>query len=120
MAVQIQQFFLTQNTNEEPLNSRYMFGAHFVANQLVGLLGARFFTNQLVGLFIASTPAKLGTPWCLDCLSLHHQLSWGLSVRILRARSDLAMSHRCAISLLHAVRIRVLILGSMSGVLIRT
>ena len=29
------------------------------------------------------------------------------------------MSHRCAIKLLHAVRIRVLILGSTSGVLIR-
>jgi hypothetical protein len=33
---------------------------------------------------------------------------------------DLATSHRCAIKLLHAVRIRVLILGSMSGVLICT
>ena len=33
--------------------------------------------------------------------------------------SDLATSHRCAIKLLHAVRIRVLILGSTSGVLIR-
>jgi hypothetical protein len=33
---------------------------------------------------------------------------------------DLAMSHRCAIKLLHAVQIRVLILGSTLGVLIRT
>ena len=31
----------------------------------------------------------------------------------------LAMSHRCAIKLLYAIQIRVLILGSMSGVLIR-
>ena len=33
--------------------------------------------------------------------------------------SNLATSHRCAIRLLHAVRIRVLILGGASGVLIR-
>ena len=64
-----------------------LFGAHFAADQLVGLLGARFFANQLVGLFVASSPAKLGTPRRLDCSSLHRQLSWRLlGVRILRAR----------------------------------
>ena len=85
-----------------------LLGAHFVADQLVGLLGARFFAIQLVGLFVASSsamlgahqlswgllviwivhrfivryawgsPVKLGTPRCLDCLSLHRQLSWEL------------------------------------------
>jgi hypothetical protein len=33
---------------------------------------------------------------------------------------NFAMSHWCVIKLLHAVRIRVLILGSTSGVLIST
>ena len=68
-----------------------------------GLLGAR------------TSPATLGTPRCLDSLYKHRQLSWGLP-----SWSDLATSHRCAIKLLHVVRIRVLILGSTSGVLIRT
>ena len=81
-----------------------LLSAHFAANQLVGLLGARFFTNQLVGLFVASSSATLGA----------YQLSWGLPWW-----SDLATSHRCAIKLLHAVRIRVLILGNTFGVLIR-
>ena len=69
-----------------------------------------------------TSPATLGTPQCSDIASYardssvlgHRQLRRGfLGARIL------AMSHRCAIKLLHAIRIRVLILGSMSGVMIR-
>ena len=81
-----------------------LFGAHFTADQLVGLFGARFFANQLVGLFVASSSAMLGA----------YQLSRGLPWW-----SDFATSHRCAIKLLHAIRIKVLILDSTSGVLIR-
>ena len=65
-----------------------------------GLLAPRFSVtasyagNSLVG---RTSPATSRTPRCLD----------------------LVTSRRCAIKLLHAIRIRVLILGSMSGVLIR-
>ena len=74
-----------------------------------GLLGAR------------TSPATVGTPWCSDIASYagdssvlgRRQLCQGLPWWL-----DLATSHRCAIKLLYAVRIRVLILGSTSGVLI--
>ena len=91
-----------------------------------GLLGAQ------------TSPPTLGTPWCSDIASDagdssllgarsspatsgtprysvlgHHQRPRGLP-----CCSDLATSRRCAIKLLHAVQIRVLILGSTSGVLI--
>ena len=81
-----------------------------------GLLGAR------------TPPATSGTPRCSDIASYVGDSSMlGFFVqaspaKILGSRShrwsDLATSHRCAIKLLHAVRIRVLILGSRSGVLI--
>ena len=74
-----------------------------------GLLGVwivrRFIVSHAEG-----SPAKLGTPRCLDSSYKSHQLSWGLPWR-----SDLATSHRCAIKLLHAIWIRVLILGSTVG-----
>ena len=63
----------------------------------------------MFGLFVASSLAKLGTQRS-DSSCKSRQLSWGLPWRL-----DLAMSHRCAINLIHAVRIRVLILGSTSG-----
>ena len=58
-----------------------------------------------------SSPATPGTP--RSSVLGHRQRRWGLPYC-----SDLAMSHQCAIKLLHAIRIRVLILGSTSGVLI--
>ena len=71
---------------------------------------------QIVRRFIVSRAggslAELGTPRRLDSSCKRRQLTWGLPWW-----SDLATSHRCAIKLLHAVRIRVLILGSTSGVL---
>ena len=78
------------------------------------LLSVHFIADQLVGLLIAwaSSSATLGTPRCSDSLCKRRQLSWGLPWW-----SDLATSHRCAIKYLHVVRIRVLILGSTSGVL---
>ena len=74
-------------------------------------------TAQRMGFIVSyagGSPATLGTPRCLDSSCKRLQLSWGLPWW-----SDLATSHRCAIKLLHAVWIRVLILGSKSGVLIR-
>ena len=69
------------------------------------------------GLFGARTSlATPGTPRCSDVASYAGDSS-ALGYR--PWWSDLATSHRCAIKLLHAVRIRVLILGSTSGVLIR-
>ena len=118
-----------------------LLGARFFANQLVGLsvgsssatLGARQLSwglhgvwivrhfivshagdSTAFGFFVQASPAKLGIPWCSDSSCKSRQLSWRLPWQ-----SDLAMSHRCAINLLHAVWIRVLILGSTSGVLMR-
>ena len=51
--------------------------------------------------------------WCSDIASDAGDSS------VLPWWSNLAMSHRCVIKLLHAIRIRVLILGSTSRVLIR-
>ena len=70
--------------------------------------------SSVFGFFVQALSATLGTPRCLDYLCKHRQLRWGLPWW-----SDLATSHRCAIKLLHDVWIRVLILGSTSGVLIR-
>jgi hypothetical protein len=82
------------------------------------------------GFFIASSSATLGAcqlRWGFLGVRIIHRfiisysrarhLHWGLlGIPVLRGSS---MSHRCAIKLLHAVRIRVLILGSTSGILIR-
>jgi len=90
-------------------------------------------TGQIVHRFIISyaggSLAKLGTPRHLDCLSLHHQLRWGSPAKLGAPRcsyssckrrqlswglfwwSDFATSNRCAIKLLHVVRIRVHNLG---------
>ena len=76
------------------------------------VLGHRQLRRELLG--AQTSPATLATPRCLDSSCKSHQLSWGLPWW-----SDLAMSHRCAIKLLHTIQIRVLILGSMFGVLIR-
>ena len=77
-----------------------------------------------------SSPATPGTP--RSSVLGHHQQCRGLLApwcsvitsdvedsSVLPWWSDLATSRRCAIKLLHVVRIRVLILGSKSGVLIR-
>jgi hypothetical protein len=97
-----------------------LLDVYFTADLLVGLPGARFFANQLVGLFIASSsrwgsPAKLGTPQRLNYLSLY-QLRWGLTSctgdsSALGFFMDFVTSHRCAIKLLHAIRIRGTDLG---------
>ena len=51
-----------------------LLSAHFVADQLVGLLGTWFFANQLVGLSVASnaggSPAKLGTSFADSLIGL--------------------------------------------------
>ena len=60
-----------------------------------------------------TSPATLGTPRCLDSLCKRRQLRRGLPWCL-----ELATSHRYTIKLLLVVRIRVLILGSTSGVLI--
>ena len=107
---------------------RTTYRMDFIANQLVGLLGTHscsVFTSPPTSWLDCSShgfhsqlcwdsPATLGIPWCSDSSCKRRQLSWGLPWW-----SDLAMSHRCSIKLLHAVWIRVLILGSKSRVLIR-
>ena len=87
-----------------------LLGAHFTADQLVGLLGTWFFANQLVGLSVASSSATLGA-----C-----QLSWGLrlSIRLLAHYVLPPLHVMCDIKVFHAVQIRVLILGSTSRALI--
>ena len=92
------------------------------------LLGHRCLRRGLLG--ARSSPAKPGTP--RSSVLGHRQRCRGLLTprcsviasdagdsSVLPWWSDLAMSRRCAIKLLHAVRIRVLILGSTSRVLIR-
>ena len=87
------------------------------------MLGARQISWGLHGIWIVrrfivshagGSPAKLGKTRCSDSSYKRHQLSWGIPWW-----SDLATSRRCAIKLLHAVWIRVLILGSTFGVLTR-
>ena len=105
-----------------PFDTHFRLGIHFTADQLVGLLGAH---HQPIGqiarrfgfidIYIGDLPAMLGTPRRLDSSCKSHQLSLGLPWRL-----DFAMHHCCAFKLLHVVRIRVLILGSTSGVLICT
>jgi hypothetical protein len=110
-----------------------------VTDQLVGLLAAHFYsmlTSPPTSWLGCSVLNSLPTSWS-DCSPLHRQLRWGSPAKLgtprrsnsscklcqlswrLPWQSDLATSHRCAINLLHTVRIRVLILGSSSRVLIR-
>ena len=66
--------------------------------------------SSMFGFFVQASPAKPETPQRSGSSCKSHRLSWGLPWCL-----DLAMYHRCAIKLLHAIQIRVLILGSTFG-----
>ena len=100
---------------------------NFIANQLVGLFDAHFrsgihFTADQIACrfgfidsYAGDLPAMLRTSRRPDSSCKSRQLSCGLPWRL-----DFATSHCCVFKLLHVVRIRMLILGSMSRVLIST
>jgi hypothetical protein len=107
------------------------------ADQLVGLLGARrpvILPTNFLGFivsFAGGSPAELGTPRCLSSSCKRRQLCWGLprpsdfstsrwSVHLLAYYVFTVLRAICAIKLLYAIRIRLLILGGTFGALIST
>ena len=85
---------------------------HSLCRRLVGWTAHRM---GFIVSYVGGLPVTLGTHRCSDSSCKHRQLSWGLPWW-----SDLATSHQCAFKLLHAIQIRVLILGSTFGPLIST
>jgi hypothetical protein len=114
-----------------------LLGVHSAANQLIGLLGAcrpvipAIRCLDFIVSYAGCSPAALGTSRCSDSSFNCRQLNWDslafifsvqespvelgtpLVVRFCYIFASLWLSW-CAIRLLHAIRIRVLILGSTS------